>query len=173
MKQIIMATAIALSIPAVAFATEAAPVVPAALPITCANAPQNSILSWQCEAPEIAKELKLTNEQISPWAAYVDSYAKAIQIQASVRAQIATLKNVRANVVASEGSKTATTKAEKLKVIEREIKSLADTENAQLRDSARLAKAFIETLSLEQARYALEQNIRFPGIGETFQVNRV
>lgn len=173
MKQIIMATAIALSIPAVAFATEAVPVVPAALPITCATAPQNSPLSWRCDSAEITKELKLTEEQQSRWAAYVDSYAKAIKTQTSVRAQIATLKNVRANVVASEGSKTATTKAEKIEIIEREIKELADTENAQLRDSERLAKAFIETLSLEQARYMLEQNIRFPGIGETLQVNGV
>lgn len=173
MKQIIMATAIALSIPAVAFATEAAPVVPAALPITCANAPQNSILSWQCEAPEIAKELKLTNEQISPWAAYVDSYAKAIQIQASVRAQVATLKNVRADLGPAEGSKEAKAKTKKIDFLNQEIKNLADTANSQLRESERLAKVFIETLSLEQARYALEQNIRFPGIGETFQVNRV
>lgn len=171
MKQIIMATAIV--IPALAFATDAAPVVPAALPIACANAPQNSLLSWQCESAEIATELKLTDEQQSRWAAYVDSYAKAIKTQSSVRAQVATLNKVRADLGPAEGGKEAKAKAEKLEIIKHQIKELADTENAQLRASERLAKAFIETLSLEQARYILEQNIRFPGFGGTYQVDGV
>lgn len=167
MKRLIIATAIA--IPVLAFATEAAPVVPAALPISCANAPQNSLLSWQCQSAEVAKELKLTDEQQSRWAAYVDSYAKAIKTQSSVRAQIATLNKVRAALGPADGGKEAKAKAEKLEIIKHQIKELADTENSQLRDSARLAKAFIETLTLEQARYLLEQNIRLPGIGETYQ----
>lgn len=141
--------------------------------VSCANAPQNSPLSLQCESVEIAKDLKLTDEQQSHWTAYFDSYAKAIKTQISVRAKIVTLNNVRADFGPAEGSKEAKAKAEKLEIIEREIKGLADTANAQLRDSERLAKAFIETLSLEQTRYILEQNIRFPGIGETFQVNGV
>lgn len=172
MKKIIITAAIALAIPVVTFAVEVAPVVPD-VQISCANAPQNSPLSWQCKSVEIAKDLKLTNEQQSLWTAYVDSYAKAIKTQTSVRAQIATLNNVRADLRPAEGSKEAKAKAENLETIEREIKGLADTANAQLCDSERLAKAFIETLSLEQARYILVQNIRLPGIAETFQVNGV
>lgn len=171
MKKLIITAVFVTSLPVLA--SEAVIKAPEAAPMTCINAPKNSLFTWQCESVEVAKELKLTNEQQSRWVAYVDSYAKAIKTQASVRAQVSILRNIRANVVASEGSKTATTKAEKLEIIEQQIKELADTENAQLRDSERLAKAFIETLSLEQARYLLEQNIRFPGIGETFQVNGV
>ncbi len=170
MKKIIITTLIALAIPVVAFAVEVAPVVPG-VQISCAKAPHNSPLSWQCESVLIAQELHLTDEQLPPWVAYVNSYDKAIRTQASVRAQIATFNDIRADLRPAEGDKEAKAKAEKLEIIEREIKELTDTETAQLRDSERLAKAFIETLSLEQARYLLEQNIHFPGIGETFQVN--
>ena len=170
MKKLVITAAIALAIPAVSFAVEVAPVVPG-MQISCANALQNSLLSWQCESAEIANELKLTDEQQSRWAAYVDSYAKAINTQSSVRAQISNLKKARADTVPAEGSKEAKAKTKRIEFFDQEIKELTDTETAQLRDSERLAKAFIETLSLEQARYILEQNIRLPGIGETFQVN--
>lgn len=172
MKKLIITAAIALAIPAVAFAVEVAPVVPG-VQISCANAPQNSLLSWQCESVQIAKELHLTDEQLPPWVAYVNSYDKAIMTQASVRAQVATLNKVRADLGPAEGSKEAKAKTEKLEIIEREIKALADSQNSKLLESERQAKAFIATLSLEQARYILEQNIRLPGIGETFQVNGV